>query len=306
MSLLRPQAAAQPVLDVRNLSKWYGRTHALDALSLTVEPGEVVGFVGPNGAGKSTTLRILMGLVAPSGGTARILGRSALDGSPRVRSAVGYLPGSPALYPRLTSRECLNFLQRVRGVDCRARVTELADRLEVDLDKHIHDLSRGNKQKTAFIAALMHSPRLLLLDEPTSGLDPLVQREVERVLREEAADGVGILLSSHVLSEVEALADRVVMLHQGRTLLSAAMADITGRLAQRLTFEFAGPAAASWFEGVRGVSSVEAHARHIEVTVNGSQSAALDAAAKHGVIAVHSHEQRLEDVFTELIPERAA
>ncbi|MBU6213307.1 MAG: ABC transporter ATP-binding protein [Actinomycetales bacterium] len=303
---LRALPPAEPVLEVRGLSKWYGRTHALDALSLTVQPGEVVGFVGPNGAGKSTTLRILMGLVSPSGGTADILGQSALNGSPNVRSAVGYLPGSPALYPRPTSRECLRFLQRVRGIDCRARVAELSARLEVDLEKHIHDLSRGNKQKIALIAALMHSPRLLLLDEPTSGLDPLVQREVERVLREAAADGVGILLSSHVLSEVEALADRVVMLHQGRTVLSAAMADITGRLVQRLTFEFADTAAESWFEGVRGVAAVEAHARHVEVTVNGSQAAALDAAAKHGVIAVHSHEQRLEDVFTELIPERAA
>ncbi|NBO46493.1 MAG: ABC transporter ATP-binding protein, partial [Actinobacteria bacterium] len=153
-------------IEVTGLTKWFGRTCAVDDLTFSVAPGEILGFVGPNGAGKSTTLRILMGLVFASAGSARLLGGSALDSNPEVRANVGYLPGSPALYPRLTSRECLLFVQRVRGGQYEQRISELAQRLDLDLDIHIHDLSRGNKQKTALIAALMHSPRVLLLDEP--------------------------------------------------------------------------------------------------------------------------------------------
>lgn len=293
-------------LEVAGLTKWFGHTCAVEDLTFNLAPGEILGFVGPNGAGKSTTLRILMGLVFASAGSARLLGSNALDSNPAVRANVGYLPGSPALYPRLTSRECLHFLQHVRGGRYEQRISELATRLDLNLDIHIHDLSRGNKQKTALIAALMHSPRVLLLDEPTSGLDPLVQREVDRILREEAARGVGVLLSSHVLSEVEELADRVLMLHRGRTLLVASMRDITGRLAQRLTFEFPSTAHAEWFARVGDVTSVEAHGRYLECTITGSQADVLASAAEHGVIAVHSHEQRLEDVFTSLVEGRAA
>ena len=306
VSAIREPASAAPAVEVRNLSKWFGKTRAIDDLSFSIAPGEILGFVGPNGAGKSTTLRILMGLVFATSGTARVLGRDAMSGNPRVRADVGYLPGSPSLYPRLTSRDCLRFLQRVRGIDCQTRVEELATRLNVDLDIHIHDLSRGNKQKTALIAALMHSPRVLLLDEPTSGLDPLVQREVERILREEAARGVSILLSSHVLSEVEELADRVLMLHLGKTLRVASMSDITGQIAQRLTFEFSTPAKTEWFADFPTVSELEAYDHHVDCTVTGSQAEVLANAAAHGVIAVHSHEQRLEDVFTSLVERRAA
>jgi ABC-2 type transport system ATP-binding protein len=194
----------------------------------------------------------------------------------------------------------------VRQIECTSRIDELAERLDLNLDTHIHDLSRGNKQKTSLIAALMHSPKVLLLDEPTSGLDPLVQREVERILREEAGRGVAIVLSSHVLSEVEELADRVLMLHRGRTLLESTMGDITGRIAQRITFEFASPAHAQWYGQISNVDGVSTHGRYLECTVTGSQAEALARAAEHGAIAVHTHEQRLEDVFTSLIEERAA
>ena len=308
LKLVSPLAsqAGTPALAVSHLVKVYGHSRAVDDVTFAVHAGEILGFVGPNGAGKSTTIRMIAGLVQPTSGSVSIFGSAVTRSNPMVRAHLGYLPGTPALYPRLTSRACLGFVARVRGMHLEARIEELAERLNLNLDQHIHDLSRGNKQKTALIAALMHQPRVLLLDEPTSGLDPLVQRDVENLLRAEAARGVAILLSSHVLSEVEAVADRVVMLDRGAVIMSASMADINARLSQRLSFEFTQAAQSGWVSALPGVHEAHAHGSHLECVVDGSQATVLREVAAHDVVSVHTHERRLEDVFTSLIEERAA
>lgn len=192
-----------------DLTKRYGKHQALDGLDLVVRRGEVFGFLGPNGAGKTTTIRLLLDLIRPTAGRVEVLGMDPRRQGREVRRRVGYLPGKLALYDRLTGREVLTYLGHLRdGVDW-AHADSLARRLDLDLNRPIGALSRGNKQKVGLVQALMHRPELLILDEPTGGLDPLVQREFHRLVREASGEGRTVFLSSHVLGEVERVADRV-------------------------------------------------------------------------------------------------
>ena len=199
------------VIQTESLSKRYGRVLALDGLSLDVRPGEVLGFLGPNGAGKTTTLRLLMGYLQPTSGLARVHGLDSWRDSVAVHARTGYLPGEVRLWPKMTARAIAGHLARLRGLDHDVGTADLAKRLDLDLDRPVGELSKGNRQKAGVLLALLGDPQLLLLDEPTSGLDPLVQAEFHAVLRERVAGGTAVLLSSHVLSEVERVADRVAL-----------------------------------------------------------------------------------------------
>ena len=197
------------VFQTESLSKRYGRVLALDGLSLDVRPGEVLGFLGPNGAGKTTTLRLLMGYLQPTSGSARVHGLDSWRDSVAVHARTGYLPGEVRLWPKMTARAIADHLARLRGLDHDHGPADLAKRLDLDLDRPVGVVSKGNRQKAGVLLALLGDPELLLLDEPTSGLDPLVQAEFHAVLRERVTVGTAVLLSSHVLSEVERVADRV-------------------------------------------------------------------------------------------------
>lgn len=198
------------------LTRLYGSRLGIHDLDLTVREDEAFGFLGPNGAGKTTTIRLLLGLIRPTWGSARVYGHDVVRDSVRVRGLVGYLPGDVALYPQLTVEEYLGFLGRLSpGFDAR-RMRSLATRLDLDLLRPIHGLSKGNRQKVALVAALQHHPVVLLLDEPTSGLDPLLQREMHQILREEHVEGTTVFLSSHDLAEVQELCDRAAILREGR------------------------------------------------------------------------------------------
>ncbi|WP_224763313.1 ABC transporter ATP-binding protein [Salinibacterium sp. ZJ70] len=200
------------------LRKSFGSFEALRGVELTVRPGTVFGLIGPNGSGKSTTLKILLDLLRPSAGEVRVLGESPLQGGARMRTRIGYLPGDLRLRGHSTGRRLLRFYAGVSGrVDDRY-VEQLAERLGLDLDRRIGSLSKGNKQKLGLVQAFMHRPELLVLDEPTSGLDPLVQREFHRMLAEACAAGQTVLLSSHVLSEVQNAAHEVAVLSEGRVI----------------------------------------------------------------------------------------
>jgi ABC-2 type transport system ATP-binding protein len=216
----------QHALELRDLTKRYGTRTALDAVSLTVQPGSVVGVIGANGAGKTTTMRLILGLIRPSGGSATVLGEDPRRAGPGLRRRIGYLPGELRLDSRSTGTDLLEHFGRISGpVDGRFR-SELVERLGLDPSRRVGALSRGNKQKLGLVQALMHRPELLVLDEPTSGLDPLVQREFLALVREAKALGQAVFLSSHVISEVQHGADHVAVLREGHLVRSARVADL--------------------------------------------------------------------------------
>ncbi|QQB65243.1 ABC transporter ATP-binding protein [Kytococcus sedentarius] len=215
-------------MEVESLVKTYGRFNALDGLDLRVEPGEVHGFLGPNGSGKSTTIRILLGLARATGGSARLFGRDPWAEAVGLHRRLTYVPGDVALWPRLTGGQCLDVLSAGHGGIPAARRAELLERFALDPTKRARDYSTGNRQKVALVAALGVQADLLVLDEPTSGLDPLMEQVFQQVVRERVAEGATVLLSSHILSEVEALADRVTIIREGRTVTIGSLAELRG------------------------------------------------------------------------------
>jgi ABC-2 type transport system ATP-binding protein len=214
------------VIEVAGLQKSFGRTHALDGLQLTVAPGEVHAFLGPNGSGKTTTIRILLGLIRADGGTARLLGGDPWQQATSLHRRLAYVPGDVTLWPNLSGGEVIDLLARLRGGLDEKRKAVLLEKFELDPTKKGRDYSKGNRQKVALIAALSSGTELLILDEPTSGLDPLMEAVFRQCVAEERRAGRTVLLSSHILSEVEALCDRVTIIRAGRTVDSGALSDL--------------------------------------------------------------------------------
>ena len=205
-------------VDIRGLQKSFGRTRALDGLDLAVPPGTVAGFLGPNGAGKSTTIRVLLGLLRADGGTARLLGGDPWHDAVALHRRIAYVPGDVTLWPNLTGMQAIDFLASLRGSIDVARRDELIERFELDPHKKARTYSKGNRQKVAIVSAFSTRAELLVLDEPTSGLDPLMERAFQRCVREVAEQGTAVLLSSHILAEVEKLCDTVTIVRGGRTV----------------------------------------------------------------------------------------
>jgi ABC-2 type transport system ATP-binding protein len=283
------------------LTKYYGRgrrrSRGLEGLDLTVRPGEVFGFLGPNGAGKTTTIRLLLDLIRPTGGRAEVLGMDTRTRSVDVRRLVGYVPGELGLYENLTGRELLAYLANLRGRADRSYVDELAGRLGLDLSRHVHDLSRGNKQKLGLVQAFMHRPELLVLDEPTGGLAPLVQQEFHRLVADHTAAGGTVFLSSHMLSEVEHLAHRVAIVRDGRLAVVEEVAALKARALRRLELDFARPVPPGAFAGLPGVRELAVDGAVLHCAVEGSVDAVVKAAARFEVLNVVSHEPDLEEIF---------
>jgi ABC-2 type transport system ATP-binding protein len=216
-----------PVLEATALTKRYGRRTALHGVDLQVEPGRIVGLIGPNGAGKTTTMRILLDIIRPTSGTVRVLGHDPRAGGPALRRRIGYLPGELIMDARLSAGGLLTHYAALNG-DAHAgpRIAELADRLGLDLARPVSSLSKGNKQKVGLVQAFAHRPDVLILDEPTSGLDPLVQQQFLGLVREATTHGQTVLLSSHVISEIDQAADDVVILRDGRIVSVSSVADL--------------------------------------------------------------------------------
>jgi ABC-2 type transport system ATP-binding protein len=215
-----------PVIHVQGLTKTFGKVRALDGLDLTVGPGEVHGFLGPNGAGKSTTIRILLGLIRATGGQVELFGADPWREAARLHGRLAYVAGDVALWPGLTGGQCLDVIGATHGGVDERRREQLIERFDLDPTKRIRDYSKGNRQKVALVAALAAQADLLVLDEPTSGLDPLMEQAFQQCVRERRDDGVTVLLSSHILGEVEALADRVSIVRRGRTVTTGSLADL--------------------------------------------------------------------------------
>lgn len=214
-------------VEIRGLSKSFGRTKALDGLNLTVSPGHVAGFLGPNGAGKSTTIRVLLGLLRADGGTVRLLGGDPWRDAVALHRRIAYVPGDVTLWPNLTGMQAIDFLCRLRGngVDTRRR-DELIERFELDPHKLARTYSKGNRQKVAIVAAFSCHSELYILDEPTSGLDPLMEKAFQQCVAEVAGQGAAVLLSSHILAEVEKLCDNVTIIRSGRTVRSGTLEEL--------------------------------------------------------------------------------
>ncbi len=298
-----PSAAAPTVertdlvITTSGLSKDYGSGRGLFDLDLEVERGEIFGFLGPNGAGKSTTMRLLLDLIQPTSGSASILGLDTHDSSLEIRRRIGFLPGDFALYPRLRGRDVLDYFAGLRGgVDAQLRGS-LVERFGADLDRPIHQLSTGNRQKLGLIQAFMHEPEVLILDEPIAGLDPLVQEAFHTLLAEVSAQGRTVFLSSHSLSEVERVTHRVAILREGRLVVVDSLDNLRKVAVQRLEIEFGEPVSAERFAALPGVQSASAEGRTLTVTLEGSADAVIKAAAAFEVQSIHTREDDLEDIF---------
>lgn len=292
--------SAESAISLRGLTKFYGKQRGIEGLTFDVAAGEAFGFLGPNGAGKTTAIRVLLGLLRPTSGAATILGADCWSDY-RVRSLVGYLPGSLALYRNMTVQAYLSLMMRMREIDCSAYASALCERLALDPSRRIHDLSKGNRQKVGVVQAFMHSPDVLILDEPTSGLDPIVQRDFEELLREHRSRGAAVLLSSHVLSEVEHLAEQVAIIDHGRLVVVEHIRELKARAVRTLDLEFSTPVSPQHFNALTGVSDVSAHGTTLTCTITGSEAEVLRAALEHGLVSVSSHEPSLEDIFLALI-----
>src|SRR5579872_6282913 len=287
-------------IEAINLSKSFRSLVAVDGLNLEVNAGEVVGFLGPNGAGKSTTLRLLLGLLRPTSGEARLLGHRA--GSDYARRHVAYVPGDVALWPQLTGREAIFLFARLHGSADDAYRDELFARFELDPEKRIRAYSKGNRQKAAIIAAFATRADVLLLDEPTSGLDPLMERAFRECIVEAADRGQAVLLSSHMLSEVEHLCVRVAMIRAGRLVTVADIADLRSHVG--LEFEVVGDVGD--LTGVPGVVSASPIIDGVRVRVQGPPGPLLAALAARSVVSLRSREASLEEIFLSYYDDTAA
>jgi ABC-2 type transport system ATP-binding protein len=287
------------------LSKTYaGKVQALVDLDLVVGRGEVFGYLGPNGAGKSTTIRLLLGLIRPTSGRSAVFGHDIENDGVAARRHIGYLPGDLRLADRLTGREQLDSLARLRGdVDERLR-GELCERLQVVLDRPIRQLSKGNRQKLGLVQAFMHRPDLVVLDEPTAGLDPLLQEEVRSLLRETGADGRTVFLSSHSLDEVQHVADRVGMIRAGRLIDVDAVETLRERSLRHVTVTFAEPVDAAPFRSLASVRVTGSDGRQLRLSVPPSAMDALvKTIARQRVVDVVAEPADLEEIFLELYRE---
>lgn len=283
------------VITAAGLTKRYGTTLALDSLELSVESGEVYGYLGPNGSGKTTTIRLLLGLHRPSAGRAQLFGIDSWRDPVSAHRRAAYVPGEPALWPDLTATETLEFLARVRGGTDIAYRQLLVERFQLESSKKMRALSKGNRQKVALVAALASRAELLILDEPTSGLDPLMEVAFRHSVLEAKDRGQTVFLSSHILTEVEALCDRVGILRAGRLVDSGTLAALRHLSAQVIEVTFAERAPS--LEPLPGVTVTTTGPSTLRFEVTGRLEPLLAALAGHQVATLHSREPSLEEIF---------
>jgi ABC-2 type transport system ATP-binding protein len=283
----------------RGLTKSYGPVQALRGVDLEVRPGEIFGFLGPNGAGKTTTIRCLLDLIRPSGGTVRVLGLDPQAEPVAVRARVGYLPGELRLDDNLTADALLHLFNRLRGGRAEAAfIRQLADRLGLDLNTPIKNFSKGNKQKVGVVQALMHRPELLLLDEPTSGLDPLAQQEVLHLIGEARAAGATVFFSSHILSEVQTIAERVAIIRHGVVVEVAETSALIHRALRRVRVRFRQPLDTLVLNHLPGVKFLGRDSRGgVLLQVTGEMDELIKALAAYPVSDFETERPSLEEIF---------
>jgi len=289
----------ETALMVQGLTKSYGKVRALRGVDLEVQRGEIFGYLGPNGAGKTTTIRCLLDLIRPDGGAVRVLGIDPQADPVAVRARTGYLPGELSLDPNMTVEDTLHYFNALRGNQADwGFARQIAERLDLDLKPPIKNLSHGNKQKVGIVQALMHRPELLLLDEPTLGLDPLMQREVLALLREAKADGATVFFSSHIMSEVEAVAERVAIIRQGVMVEVAEPASLINRALRRASVRFKQPVDIGPLANVPGVTVLsQDDGTSVLLEVAGEMDDLIKALAAFPVSDFETERPSLEEIF---------
>ncbi|WP_084128752.1 ABC transporter ATP-binding protein [Demequina sp. NBRC 110055] len=288
-----------PSLEVDHLTKRFGDFTAVDDVSFALHPGEIFGFLGPNGAGKSTTIRTLLDLIRPTSGACRVLGMDSRRDAVEIHRRIGFLPADLALWNNLTGRQTLQYLANLRGGVDWGWVDQLSERIGADLERKVGEYSSGNRQKIGILQAFMHRPEVLILDEPITGLDPLVQLEFHSLLRETADAGGTIFLSSHTISEVERVADRVGFIRRGHLIAVERMAELHDKALRRITLEFAAPVPAAAFEGLEGVHEATVEGATVTAQYEGSMAPLLAVATQHDVLSVASASVDLDEIFLE-------
>ncbi len=285
------------VISVDGLTRWFGPRRGVLDVALEVHAGEVFGFLGPNGAGKSTTIRLLLGLYRATSGRMRVFGLDPTAGSVEIHRRVGYLPGELALYPRLTGQQHLDYVARVRGLTDHAYRDELVKRFQVELDRPVRALSKGNRQKIGLVLAFMHRPDLLVLDEPTSGLDPLLQDEFAHLVRETVSDGRTVFLSSHELDEVQRVVDRLSIIKEGRIVITDTVEGLRRAAPRTVEFRFARPIDPARFADLPGVHVLSHDTTRLVLSVTGPVAPLLRVAADLDAVDLTARRADLDELF---------
>lgn len=291
------------MLRTTNLTRRYGARIGVDSVNLQVEAGQVFGFLGPNGAGKTTTIRLLMGFLKPHGGQAEIAGLDCWTHSAQVKRDVGYLPGDLRLYPWLTLRSGTSIVSQVRGEDISARANELAERFELEPTLPVRKMSRGTRQKLGLVLAMAHRPKLLVLDEPTSGLDPLMQSRLADLVREAAAAGSAVFFSSHTLSEVDSLCDRVAIVRHGRVIVDKSLAQLRHEAPRMIELQYADEPTAAAVVLPEMLRLVERRGDVVRCELEGTTPPLVAWASQQPLVDIRIGRPDLETVFHRLYHE---
>lgn len=285
----------EKVIEIQNLTKMYGKNRGIVDVSLDVREGEVYGFIGPNGAGKTTTLRLLMGLIFPTSGTASLFGKDCVEDGHTVRAEIGYLPSEVFYYDRMRVKQLLEYSASFYKKDCTARINELCERMDLDVSRKIDDLSYGNKKKVGIVQGLLHSPKLIVLDEPTSGLDPLMQHRFFDIIREENEKGATVLFSSHILSEVQRLCDRLAIIKEGSVIRIDEVSQINKEAYRK--FRIVSDSLTEVDFQIEGVSDIKREAQEITFYHSGNINDVIKVVSGGNLIDMQIEEPDLEEIF---------
>ncbi len=284
------------VIEINNLTKSYGKSRGITDVSFTVEEGEIFGFIGPNGAGKSTTIRTLLSLIYPTSGSAKIFGKDCVKFAPEIKKQIGYLPSEVFYYDNMKVIDLLKYSASFYKKDCSQRIKELAEIMNLDLTKKIDDLSLGNKKKVGIVQGLLHEPKLIILDEPTSGLDPLMQQKFFELLEQENKKGATILFSSHILSEVQRLCNRVAIIKEGKIVTVEKIKTLKENNYKKFKIETIGLVETNIFQ-LPGVTKLERNGSTISFLFKGNINTVLKKLSELTVANLWIEEPDLEEIF---------
>ncbi|MGG3469207.1 ABC transporter ATP-binding protein [Neobacillus pocheonensis] len=284
------------VIEIINLTKTYGKSRGISDISFNVEEGEIFGFIGPNGAGKSTTIRTLLSLIYPTSGSASIFGKDCVQFAPEIKKEIGYLPSEVFYYDNMKVKDLLKYSASFYKKDCSKRIKELAEIMDLDLNKKIDDLSLGNKKKVGIVQGLLHEPKLIILDEPTSGLDPLMQQKFFELLEEENKKGATILFSSHILSEVQRLCNRVAIIKEGKIVTVEKISTLKENNYKKFKIETKSPISQNYFL-MSGVNNLAIEGNITSFLFRGDINAVMKRIAEIEIANLWIEEPDLEEIF---------
>jgi ABC-2 type transport system ATP-binding protein len=287
---------SDPVIVIDNLYKSYGKVQAVKGISMRVEQGEIFGFLGPNGSGKTTTIRCMLDVIRPTSGTLRVLGLDAQRDKMELHRHIGYLPGDVRLPGQMTGKQVIDYFSRLQGLTP-VLLDDLVARFDVEMKRPLKSYSKGMRQKIGVVLAFMCDPEVLILDEPTSGLDPLLQRTFNEFLLQEQARGKTIFMSSHIMSDVEKVCQRVAVIRQGEIVTIEEVEKLRQKAGQRVTVEFGDTVSADDLARMPGVSNITRNNSAYHFNVSGSMDALIKALSRHEVLRLQAEEAPLEEVF---------